>query len=88
MVFITARKESQRAVTEKNLHGAGYDGWTKLVLKLDSDTSSAQAYKTAARAALAKDYTIIANIGDQLSDLAGGSAECTFKLPNPFYFIE
>jgi len=28
---------------------------------------------------------IIANIGDQESDLAGGFAEKTFKLPNPFY---
>jgi predicted secreted acid phosphatase len=88
VLFVTARKESQRAVTEKNLHSAGYDGWAKLVLLPDGDTRSSQTYKTAARATLAKDYTIIANIGDQTSDLAGGSAECTFKLPNPFYFIE
>ena len=32
-------------------------------------------------------YTIIVNIGDQMSDLDGGFAERTFKLPNPFYFI-
>jgi predicted secreted acid phosphatase len=88
VLFVTARKESQRDITVKNLRAVGYDGWTKLVLLPDDDKRSAQAYKTAARAALAKDYTIIANIGDQLSDLAGGSAECTFKLPNPFYFIE
>jgi hypothetical protein len=30
---------------------------------------------------------IIVNIGDQ-SDLEGGHAEMTFKVPNPFYFIE
>jgi predicted secreted acid phosphatase len=90
VVFITARKESQRMITELNLRHAGYDGWAKLVLKPDGDTSSAQAYKSAAREQLMKDdhYTIIANIGDQLSDLAGGSAECSFKLPNPFYFIK
>jgi acid phosphatase len=88
VVFITARKESQRTITDLNLRHAGYDGWAKLVLKPDGDTSSAQAYKSTARAALAKDYTIIANIGDQASDLVGGSSECTFKLPNPFYFIE
>ena len=88
-VFITARKESQRTITELNLRHAGFDGWAKLVLKPDGDMSSAQAYKTAAREKLEKEdkYTIIANVGDQLSDLAGGSAECTFKLPNPFYFI-
>ena len=33
-------------------------------------------------------YTIIANLGDQESDLAGGYAEKTFKLPNPFYLTE
>ena len=32
-------------------------------------------------------YTIIANAGDQPSDLAGGHAEMTFLLPNPFYRI-
>lgn len=89
VIFITARKESQRTITELNLHHAGYDGWTKLVLMPDGSSSTAQAYKTAARQEVEKDgYAIIANIGDQMSDLAGGSSECTFKLPNPFYLIK
>ena len=29
----------------------------------------------------------IANLGDQESDLIGGHAERTFKLPNPFYLM-
>lgn len=38
------------------------------------------------RAAIeAQGYTIVANVGDQESDLAGGRAERAFKLPNPFY---
>jgi HAD superfamily, subfamily IIIB (Acid phosphatase) len=32
-------------------------------------------------------YTIVVNIGDPTSDLEGGFAERTYKLPNPFYFI-
>ena len=32
-------------------------------------------------------YTILLTMGDQQSDLAGGYAERTFKLPNPVYFI-
>ena len=32
-------------------------------------------------------HTIIANVGDQWSDLDGGFAERVFKLPNPVYFI-
>jgi acid phosphatase len=45
-------------------------------------------YKAAARARLAAEgRVIVANIGDQESDLAGGYAERTFKLPGPFYLI-
>jgi len=29
----------------------------------------------------------ILNMGDQESDPAGGYADVTFKLPNPFYYI-
>ena len=31
--------------------------------------------------------TIVANIGDQPSDLAGGHSQQTFLLPDPFYRI-
>ena len=33
-------------------------------------------------------YTILLSMGDQESDLAGGYAERTFKLPNPFYLTK
>ena len=29
----------------------------------------------------------VVNLGDQRSDLEGGYAERTFKLPNPVYFL-
>jgi hypothetical protein len=32
-------------------------------------------------------YTIVLSLGDQDSDLEGGYAERTFKLPNPVYFL-
>jgi hypothetical protein len=32
-------------------------------------------------------YDIIGNFGDQFSDLEGGYADRTFKLPNPMYFL-
>jgi hypothetical protein len=46
-------------------------------------------YKTQARADIEdrQHFTIIANIGDQLSDLVGEHALKCFKVPNPFYFI-
>ena len=32
-------------------------------------------------------YDIVANFGDQFSDLNGGFADQTFKIPNPTYFL-
>ncbi|MFF7329434.1 HAD family acid phosphatase [Streptomyces sp. NPDC090306] len=32
-------------------------------------------------------YDIVANLGDQYSDLDGGYADKTFKLPNPTYYV-
>jgi hypothetical protein len=49
-----------------------------------------QQYKTDERIAVEKEpegYTIIANVGDQMSDINGDHGGCTFKVPNPFYFI-
>jgi predicted secreted acid phosphatase len=46
-------------------------------------------YKAATRAHIENDlgYEIVANFGDQFSDLIGGFADKTFKLPNPNYFL-
>ncbi|NUT20963.1 MAG: acid phosphatase [Hamadaea sp.] len=45
-------------------------------------------YKSATRAHIESlGYDIVANFGDQFSDLEGGYADRTFKLPNPNYFL-
>jgi predicted secreted acid phosphatase len=87
--FITGRRENLRTPTEANLHKAGYDGWTGLILRpLDSTGPSVVDYKVSERAKIAAEgFTIIANVGDQPSDLAGGYSERTFLVPNPFYRI-
>jgi predicted secreted acid phosphatase len=92
--FVTGRHDSQRGVTIRNLKRAGFDNWAGLMTRPDDDHSkSIVPFKSGERAKIENEgkgehYTIIANIGDQQSDLDGGHAECTFKLPNPFYFIE
>ncbi len=87
--FITGRKEATREATEKNLRDAGYAGWQELVLRPDGTAHGGAAdYKAPQRKRISEaGYRILINIGDQESDLAGGYAEKTFKLPNPFYFI-
>jgi predicted secreted acid phosphatase len=87
--FITGRDESQRAATEQNLAAAGYDGYRQLYMEpAGAHYASAADFKAPQRAKIeAEGFTIIANMGDQPSDLAGGHAERTFLLPNPFYRI-
>lgn len=46
-------------------------------------------YKSGTRRHIEKDlgYEVIANFGDQYSDLEGGYADRTYKLPNPTYYV-
>ena len=87
--FITGRPENQRSATERNLENAGYAGYAKLYMVPDgAKFASAADFKAPIRAEIEREgYTIIANIGDQPSDLLGGHAEKMFLLPNPFYRV-
>jgi predicted secreted acid phosphatase len=100
--FITGRHDKQRQATLWNLDSVGFKGWTGVATRPDKDTRSIVSFKSGERVEiLRKGYTILANIGDQDSDLTddltgldlkdvvlkeGKTADC-FKLPNPFYFI-
>jgi acid phosphatase len=86
--FITGRRQSQRQATLWNLDNAGFRGFAGLRVRPDDDHKSTVKFKSDERQAIeAERYKIIVSIGDQRSDLKGGVAECTIKVPNPFYFI-
>jgi predicted secreted acid phosphatase len=87
--FITGRPDNQRAATERNLHAVGYTGYAQLIMEpAGAHYVSAADFKAPQRAQIEQQgYTIIANLGDQPSDLAGGFSEQTYLLPNPFYRI-
>jgi acid phosphatase len=88
--FVTGRYKSAKERTERNLSKAGYKDWDGLYLR-DPATAGqpVSVHKIAARIDIERlGFTIIGNIGDQRSDLVGGHAERTFKIPNPFYFID
>ena len=89
IVFITGRRERARAGTEKNLRAAGLGDYAELFFKPNESSDTTEKFKTETRRRLiAEGRVIIANIGDQESDLAGGFAERTFKLPAPFYLTQ
>jgi acid phosphatase len=87
--FITGRPERLRAATEKNLREQGYE-WKAVVFRPENPgTETVVDYKSSERKKITEQgYTIILNLGDQESDLKGGFAERTFKLPNPVYFVQ
>jgi predicted secreted acid phosphatase len=89
VVMITGRAAALASVTRQLLTRLGYSSGFQLVLRPASDTrNSVVPYKSAARAAVERrGFTILANVGDQRSDLAGGHAKRRYKLPNPAYLI-
>ncbi|MFJ9811990.1 HAD family acid phosphatase [Streptomyces sp. NPDC101158] len=81
--FVTARPGIIHSLTDWNLKKAGYPVDGLYVRSLPDLFAEVSAYKTAKRAEIeAKGYTIIANIGNNTTDLVGGHAERTFKLPD------
>ena len=88
--FVTGRPEAEslRTGTIKNLHDAGYKGKIELTMTPSGYADeSLVPYKSGARRKIQKrGFKILANVGDQQSDLRGGFSERTYKLPNPIYF--
>ena len=89
VVMITGRPQALAGVTTRLLKRLGYSSGFQLVLRPATDTrDSVIPYKSAARATVERHgYTILANVGDQRSDLAGGHSLRRYKLPNPVYLI-
>jgi acid phosphatase len=86
--FITGRPASLREATESNLRAEGYEWEGVILLPEGVSFKSAADFKALERRKLTEEgYTILLSIGDQQSDLSGGYAERTFKLPNPVYFL-
>ncbi|MZD04492.1 hydrolase [Streptomyces sp. SID5785] len=83
LFFVTARPGIIKGVTEYNLKHVGYrvDGLrVRNLVDLFKDVAD---YKTAQRADIeSKGYTIIANVGNNTTDLSGGHAERAYKLPD------
>ncbi|WP_030772053.1 HAD family acid phosphatase [Streptomyces sp. NRRL F-2664] len=81
--FVTARPGIIHSLTEYNLKAVGYPVSGLYVRDLPDLFEEVSTYKTAKRAEIeARGYTIIANIGNSPTDLVGGHAERTVKLPD------
>jgi predicted secreted acid phosphatase len=86
--FISARPHALHGITEQNLREQGYAWQDVIVLPDGASFKSATDFKAPERRKITeRGFTILVNMGDQDSDLKGGYAERTFKLPNPVYFL-
>ena len=86
--FISGRPADLQEATERNLREAGYEFDRVILIPPGKHFNSAADFKAPERKKLEEQgWHIILSMGDQVSDLAGGYAEKTFKLPNPVYFI-
>ena len=100
VIFLTGRPEAQRDGTVENLSKAGYgtvptdhlflkDQTNQSWLSSCSPSCTTIQYKSLTRKHIQDDlgYKIVANVGDQDSDLSGGYANKDYKLPNPMYYL-
>ena len=98
--FITGRPEAQRAGTVANLTKVGVRVPTDTEHLFLENTATPPSYlpcgatcttiqyKSGTRAYIeSQGYDVVADFGDQYSDLAGGSTDTTYKLPNPMYYL-
>jgi predicted secreted acid phosphatase len=101
--YLTGRPESQRAGTVSNLVNDGYAAPDAAHLFMRNKDASAPAYlpcdatppycttdqyKSMTRAHIESlGYQIVANFGDQFSDLSFDHEKRAIKLPNPMYFL-
>ncbi|MFB6849756.1 HAD family acid phosphatase [Streptomyces sp. NPDC056373] len=83
LFFVTARPDIIASFTQYNLKQTGYQVSGLYVRNFIDLFKNVADYKTAQRVDVErKGYTIIANIGNSATDLSGGHAEKTFKLPD------
>lgn len=87
--IITGRPQDQRAATRDCLRERGFPQWDRLITRTDATASLSSArFKAKARRSLQDDgWTIVASVGDQVSDMSYGRLKHGFLMPNPMYFL-
>jgi len=88
-MFLTGRMHIFREATEKNLKAEGFWPYLRLITRLEEEDGLEPAvFKTRVRQSLTDEgYRILANVGDQESDIEGGLALFPLRLPNFLYQI-
>jgi len=82
-VILTARNESMKDITIRNLNKFKILDYDEIIFRTHKDIKdSFGKYKMKQRKRLSEKYTIIANVGDNLTDFQGGFNGKIIKIPN------
>ena len=87
--LVSAGNRDTKQAMVKCLHQRGISGWDNYIMKgsASADLTDGQ-YKAQARKSLERSgLTIVASIGDQVSDMSFGHLRRGFLLPNTMYYI-
>ncbi|HPJ20635.1 MAG: hypothetical protein H6528_02305 [Actinobacteria bacterium] len=87
--IITGRPQDQRSATRDCLRERGFQEWNTLITRTDATSSLSSArFKAKARKSLQdKGWTIVASVGDQISDMSYGRLKYGFLMPNSMYYL-
>lgn len=89
IALVSSGNRDTKAAMVECLNAKGIRGWDRYIMRGDrgADLSDGE-YKAAARAELKRQgYTIVASVGDQVSDMSFGHLKRGFLLPNTMYYL-
>ncbi|MFM9136026.1 MAG: HAD family acid phosphatase [bacterium] len=89
VVLISAGSRDTKQAMIDCLNANGVSGWDRYIMRGDrAPNLTTGQYKAIARASVQRQgYTILASIGDQVSDMSYGHLRHGFLLPNTIYYL-
>ena len=89
IALVSSGNRDTKASMVSCLNARGIDGWDRYIMRGDKDPDASSAeYKALAREKLKRDgFTIVASVGDQVSDMSYGHLKRGFLMPNTMYYI-
>jgi hypothetical protein len=89
IALVSSGSSDTRTAMVSCLNARGISGWDRYIMRGDKASDlSAGEYKALAREGLKREgFTIVASIGDQVSDMSYGHLKRGFLMPNTMYYL-
>jgi hypothetical protein len=89
IALVSSGNRDTKAAMVSCLNARGFSGWDRYIMRGDKAPGlSGGEYKALAREGLKRDgFTIVASVGDQVSDMSFGHLKRGFLMPNTMYYL-